>query len=105
MTAPVGAQKPGAVLFVSDPEQPLEIRPGILVSLYALTPAEERLVFGLVAGKQIEDLSDELGTSAHTLRSQLKSIFRKTGTKRQTEVIKLVLTGPAAVQDGVTKPS
>ncbi len=70
LTAPVGAQKPGAVLFVSDPEQPLEIRPGILVSLYALTPAEERLVFGLVAGKQIEDLSDELGTSAHTLRSR-----------------------------------
>ncbi len=98
LTAPVGAQRPGSVLFVSDPEQPLTISSGVLSSLYGLTPAEARLVLGLVAGRQVEDLSEEVGTSVHTLRTQLKNIFRKTGTKRQTEVVKLVLTGPAALQ-------
>ena len=98
LAAPVGAQRPGAVLFVTDPDQPLAIAPETLVSLYGLTLAESRLVLGLVAGKQIENMSEELGTSIHTLRTQLKSIFRKTGAKRQTEVVKLILTGPAAIQ-------
>lgn len=102
LAAPVGKQYSGVVLFVTDPDQPLVIMPETLVSLYGLSLAESRLVLGLVAGKQIETVSEESGTSIHTLRTQLKSVFRKTGTRRQSEVVKLVLTGPAAMQGNYT---
>ena len=36
--------------------------------------------------------------SIHTVRSQLKQIFRKTSTNRQAELVKLLLTGPAAIR-------
>ena len=35
-----------------------------------------------------------------TTRSQLKSIFAKTGTKRQGELVQLVLSGVTAFYDG-----
>ncbi|MZR31287.1 hypothetical protein [Sneathiella litorea] len=100
MVAPIGtgAAGKGAVLFVSDPSEPVELSVETICKLYNLTPAEGRLALGLTNGYKLDDLAAEWGVSMHTVRSQLRQIFRKTDTSRQSEVVKLILTGPAALQ-------
>lgn len=99
MIAPLGTGKAGkgAVIFVSDPMEPVEISMDTICRLYSLTPAEGRLALGLTNGRTLDDMAAEWSVSMHTVRSQLRQIFRKTDTSRQSELVKLILTGPAAI--------
>ncbi|WP_373085154.1 hypothetical protein [Sneathiella sp.] len=100
MVAPIGTgvAGKGAVLFVSDPAEPVEFSIETICRLYGLTPAEGRLTLGLTNGHTLDTLAEKWGVSMHTVRSQLRQVFRKTDTSRQSEVVKLILTGPAALQ-------
>lgn len=100
LLAPIGTgiAGKGAVIFVSDPIEPVELSIDTICRLYTLTPAEGRLALGLTNGSKLDDLATEWGVSMHTVRSQLRQIFRKTDTSRQSELVKLILTGPAALQ-------
>jgi DNA-binding CsgD family transcriptional regulator len=83
-------------VFLSDPnlQQPISI--DSLVSVYNLTPSEAQVAISLANGHSIDQIAHKSNHSAHTIRSQLKSVFRKTGVSRQSELIKLLLTGPFA---------
>jgi DNA-binding CsgD family transcriptional regulator/PAS domain-containing protein len=83
-------------VFLSDPnlQQPISI--DSLVSVYSLTPSEAQVAISLANGHSIDQIATNSNHSAHTIRSQLKSVFRKTGVSRQSELIKLLLTGPFA---------
>mgnify|MGYP001797058365 CR=1 FL=1 len=56
---------------------------------FGLTPSEARLARLIIAGQRIEEIADHLGVQKSTLRSQLKSVFMKTQTKRQGELMQL----------------
>ncbi|GAB6044290.1 hypothetical protein JCM17961_49770 [Endothiovibrio diazotrophicus] len=88
----------GTALFLSDPHAPPPVAAETLTALYGLTPAEARLVALLTRGLTLDAVAERTHLSPHTLRTQLKQVFRKTGTSRQPELIKLILTGPAAIQ-------
>lgn len=60
-------------------------------SLYRFTNAEKRLLGELCLGRSLSEIGDESTRSSNTLRSQLRSMFRKTGTKRQGELIARML--------------
>lgn len=62
----------------------------LLAEIYGLTPAEIRLVGDLCSGSTLGEISEHHGVSTETLKSQLKSIFVKTGIHRQIEVVRLV---------------
>ena len=83
-------------VFLSDPnmEQPISIEN--LASVYKLTRSEAQVAISLANGHSIDETANSSNHSAHTIRSQLKSVFRKTGVSRQSELIKLLLTGPFA---------
>lgn len=83
-------------VFLSDPnlQQPISI--DNLVSVYGLTPSESQVAISIANGHSIDNIARTSNHSAHTIRSQLKSTFRKTGVSRQSELIKLLLTGPFA---------
>ena len=83
-------------VFLSDPnlQQPISI--DALASVYGLTPSEAQVSISLANGHSIEEIATTSNHSSHTIRSQLKSVFRKTGVSRQSELIKLLLTGPFA---------
>lgn len=105
MVAPLGAKteidgrlRSGVAIFMSDPEDGVEIEEDVLRDLYGLTRVESGLALGLVRGKQLDELAKRSRVSVHTVRSQLKQIFRKTGTNRQADLVKLLLTGPAAIR-------
>lgn len=55
-----------------------------------LTAAEARLTAKLVQGLSLTDAADALDITAHTARTQLKSIFAKTGVRRQSELLRLL---------------
>jgi DNA-binding CsgD family transcriptional regulator len=83
-------------VFISDPNMQQPISIDSLVSVYKLTPSEAQVAISLSNGHSIEEIANISNHSAHTIRSQLKSVFRKTGVSRQSELIKMLLTGPFA---------
>lgn len=71
---------------------------GILAESFRLTPREVELVRELTRGGDLSAVSLRSGRSLNTLRAQLKSIFAKTRTAGQPELMRLiaalVLHGP-----------
>ncbi|MCF1470542.1 MULTISPECIES: helix-turn-helix transcriptional regulator [Rhizobium/Agrobacterium group] len=63
------------------------VRAPILRGLYDLTAAEARLVERVVAGQTLRDAALTLGVSYETARSQIKTVFLKTGSKSQKELV------------------
>ena len=59
---------------------------------FSLAPAEARLALHLVAGETLRSAAVKLSIAYETARSQLKSIFKKTGTCRQAELVIVILT-------------
>ena len=83
-----------AALFVTDPESTPETPEHLVRMLYGLTPAESRVAESLLHGASPEEISDRNGVSLATVRTQLRSIFDKTETRRQSELVALLLRGP-----------
>lgn len=84
-----------ALLFAFDPASTPAVGADVVQTLLGLSKAEAQLAVALCSGKTLDDTARERGTSIHTIRSQLKSIFNKTGTKRQCELVSLLLSSPA----------
>jgi DNA-binding CsgD family transcriptional regulator len=61
-----------------------------LRAVFGLTRAEARLAGCLAGGDDLASAAVRLGVSQGTLRGALKAIFRKTGTKRQAELVGLL---------------
>ena len=61
-----------------------------LRTVFGLTRAEARLAGCLAAGDDLASAAVRLGVSQGTLRGALKAIFRKTGAKRQAELVGLL---------------
>lgn len=70
-------------------------RPGppaaILAKAFRLTPSEAKLASIIARGAAPDTAARELNVSRETVRNQLKSIFAKTGTHRQGELVALLL--------------
>ncbi|MFP5077122.1 helix-turn-helix transcriptional regulator [Rhizobium sp. YIM 134829] len=64
--------------------------PAVLKELFRLTPAEQRLCRQLAQGGSVQDAAVTLGLATETARHRLKTIFRKTGTHRQAELLLLL---------------
>ena len=58
---------------------------------FGFTPAEAALALDLADGLAAADCATLRGVSVHTVRSQLRALFGKTGTSRQAELVTLVL--------------
>ena len=61
-----------------------------IASLYGLTPAELRVLTAIVEIGGVPEVAPALGVSETTVKSHLKNLFEKTGTKRQADLVKLV---------------
>jgi DNA-binding CsgD family transcriptional regulator len=59
----------------------------------SLTPAETRLAVALFKGQTVEAYAKEAAISINTARWHVKQIYAKTGVKRQTELIYMLLKG------------
>lgn len=71
-----------------------------LQSAFNLTHAESHLLARLVEGRNLEWVAEASGRSIETLRTQLKSIYAKTGTNRQPTVVSLAIAVARAHEIG-----
>jgi DNA-binding CsgD family transcriptional regulator/PAS domain-containing protein len=90
--------KGGATIFVSDPEERVEPAEAAMRRLYGFSVAEAKVAQGFVRAGSLEQAADELCISRETARWHLKRIYRKTGTGRQAELVKAVISGPLAMK-------
>jgi len=91
----LGTQRSAAAIaFVIDAAQRIRPRNEILRSLFGLAPAECRLALLLGDGKSLSEISQELGVSRNTLKTQIASIYAKTGASRQSQLVRLLLQFP-----------
>jgi len=85
-----GAARIRAVVYIVDPAA---VAPGLgqrLGALFGLTAVEAGLVADLLADLTPAEIGERRGVAISTVRSQLRSIFAKTGTARQSELMNLV---------------
>jgi DNA-binding CsgD family transcriptional regulator len=78
--------------FVPGPPPDVEpLEPG-----FGLTPAEQRLAWGLAQGGSLKTIAAAQNVSINTLRNQLQAIYDKTGVNRQAALVSLLLEGRKA---------
>ena len=87
--------RPLAVVFVSDPASAVRTPVEALQSLHGLTPAEARLAEALMAGNCVREAAGLLEITECTARTYLKRVFHKTGACRQSDLVRIVLSGLA----------
>ncbi|WP_052954904.1 helix-turn-helix transcriptional regulator [Microvirga vignae] len=58
--------------------------------MFQLTPAELRVATGLVQGLDTQQIATQHQIGAQTVRFHLKSIFAKTGTNHQAQLVGLL---------------
>lgn len=84
-----------AAVFIVDVNADISIDEAMLTQLFSLTAAEARVAALVARGNNPNDIARLCNISVHTARSQLKTIFRKTGTTSQSQLTGLVLNSPA----------
>lgn len=89
-------QSPSArvLVLITDPEASVDVPREILSVLYGLTSSEVEVANGLLAGLSLEQIAAVREVSWGTVRTQIKSLMHKTGTRRQSELIRLLLSLP-----------
>jgi DNA-binding CsgD family transcriptional regulator len=86
----LGARGARFALFVSPANPDLAGALDTLAETYDLTAAERRLALALVEIGPTPMIAEALGVSVATVRTHLRSLFQKTGARRQVEIVALV---------------
>jgi DNA-binding CsgD family transcriptional regulator/PAS domain-containing protein len=83
--------RPLAMVIVTDPDAQ-SVSASDLADCFGLSPAESRLALALMTGKKLADIALVFGVRITTLRTQLSSILRKAGVKRQIDLLRVLPT-------------
>jgi DNA-binding CsgD family transcriptional regulator len=89
-----------AAIFVSDPASTIEPGSEVLRQLYGMTPAEIRIATLLIQGARVTAIAHRLRITTNTTRTHLKRLFAKTEARSQSDLLRILLTGPALLRDG-----
>ena len=85
-----------AAVFMAIPRKQKPMPLDTLKSLFGLTPSEANIVQELESGLSLSEIAAERHISQHTARDHLKAVFLKTGTRRQAELCKMVMSSPTS---------
>ena len=87
----VQAGDPAVMLYLFDPSQDQVEHLDAVCELYGLSRVEARLAQHIAAGKTLDEAAVAMRIKAPTARTYLKHIFMKTGTHRQTDLVRLLM--------------
>ena len=82
------------VLQIFAPRAPRHVPTETLRDVYQLTPAETTIVEYLVNGHSVAETAVLLDLSPHTVRTHAKRILTKCAVRSQSDLIRIVLSGP-----------
>jgi DNA-binding CsgD family transcriptional regulator len=85
-----------ALVFLADRSNTPRSRATTMVALYGLTPTEARVADLLMQGVDIEQIQQRLHITQETYRFHVKRILAKTGTRKQSELMRLILELPSS---------
>ena len=91
---------PAAIIMIRDPSTATPAAAAVR-EMFGLTPTEAGIAAALVHGKSLQEIAAANGVTFNTVRSQLKAITLKTGAKRQSDLIALILKSIS----GLVKPA
>jgi DNA-binding CsgD family transcriptional regulator len=69
---------------------------------YGLTRAEAKVTLAASSGLGVPETANRLGVSPNTVKTHLRRVFAKTGTSRQTELVRLMASIGVLRVDGPT---
>ena len=79
-------------LFIMDPGRQSPPSLDALKHLFEFSNSEAKLAHGLAMGQDIREVADGMGVTIQTARTYLKALFDKTGTNRQAELVRVLIT-------------
>lgn len=88
---PFGPSQPAAAVIVIDPGAGQVINSDSLRAVFGLTSAEAKVAAKLAEGRSAEEIAAEARASVQTVRTHIRRVLSKTDTKRQGELIALIL--------------
>ena len=88
-SGPFAPLAPAVTVTIADPAASPSSG-ALLRDVYRLTPAETRLAARLAQGETPREAADELGVGIKTVREHLSALLRKTETRRQAELVRLI---------------
>ncbi len=86
-----GKHRPSVAIFVRDSDSKATPPVRLAQELFHLTAAETMLAIQLANGLSLEEAAEALNIRRNTARAHLRSIFSKTGVRRQTELVRIFL--------------
>ena len=88
---------PAAIVILQDHEHGMEAPIARMRALYDLTPTESEVANQMMQGYSLDECARNLGHTVSTSRNLLKRVFAKTGTRRQNELVSLMLRSPLSL--------
>lgn len=86
------APRARALVVFHDAQAVVRVSPEAVARLHGLTPTEGLLAAALAEGATVAGFARSRGSSEHTVRTHLKRILDKTGTRRQADLVRVVLS-------------
>ena len=79
-----------AAVFVRKAALDAPAAPEVIARTYRLTPTELRVLLTIVEVGGVPETADTLGIADSTVKTHLSNVYAKTGTRRQTDLVRLV---------------
>jgi DNA-binding CsgD family transcriptional regulator/PAS domain-containing protein len=89
------AADPWWLLLIFDPDARASADAEFIAKDLRISTREAELSALLLAGENLQAIAQRFGVSQHTVRAQLKSIYKKTGIHSQSELVRRIALGPA----------
>ena len=89
-------QRPAVVVSITDPEFTPTPAGDRLMQLYGFTAREADVALGIAQGAELRDVADQLGLTQLSARQYLSRAMRKSGTRRQHDLTRLLVSLGAA---------
>ncbi len=87
----IRSDQPALLVYITDPAIERDRAAALISRLFKLSKAETNLVTALSDGSSLIEAAEKLNITRNTARNQLQSIYGKTGTRRQQELLARIL--------------
>ena len=93
----LGLLEPAAMVFITTSLRSVSFEGHHVARWYGFTPAEMKLLRALVDGCRLSEYAGDAAITLNTAKTHLKQIFAKTGSRRQSDLVRLFVADPILV--------